>query len=170
MNYLVFYCYVNEEKKLENSGFEVITEKVNQSDLIEFINNQNIEVILVRSATQVRKDIIDNCPSIKIIGTDAFWDCKQLTDAVFGKDLEGIEGGAFHNCPALRRIAIPLKNNILVHRVFDECDNLSQVDLVGWIHKTISSLHMESWRDEMYVEIDMINQTLPARYKQITLT
>ena len=54
--------------QLENSGFEVITEKVNQSDLIEFINNQKIEVILVRSATQVRKDIIDNCSSIKIIG------------------------------------------------------------------------------------------------------
>ena len=28
--------------QLENSGFEVITEKVNQSDLIEFINNQKI--------------------------------------------------------------------------------------------------------------------------------
>ena len=54
--------------QLENSGFEVITEKVNQSDLIEFINNQKIEVILVRSATQIRKDIIDNCSSIKIIG------------------------------------------------------------------------------------------------------
>ena len=54
--------------QLENSGFEVITEKVNQSNLIEFINNQKIEVILVRSATQVRKDIIDNCSSIKIIG------------------------------------------------------------------------------------------------------
>ena len=30
--------------QLENSGFEVITEKDNQSDLIEFINNQKIEV------------------------------------------------------------------------------------------------------------------------------
>ena len=54
--------------QLEKSGFEVITEKVNQSDLIKYINNQKIEVILVRSATQVRKDIIDNCASIKIIG------------------------------------------------------------------------------------------------------
>jgi D-3-phosphoglycerate dehydrogenase len=55
-------------KQLEKSGFEVTTEKVNQSDLIKYINNQKIEVILVRSATQVRKDIIDNCSSIKIIG------------------------------------------------------------------------------------------------------
>jgi D-3-phosphoglycerate dehydrogenase len=55
-------------KQLEKSGFEVITNKVNQSDLIDYINNQKIEVILVRSATQVRKDIIDSCSSIKIIG------------------------------------------------------------------------------------------------------
>jgi D-3-phosphoglycerate dehydrogenase / 2-oxoglutarate reductase len=54
--------------QLEKSSFEVITDKVNQSDLVEYINNHKIEVILVRSATQVRKDIIDNCPSIKIIG------------------------------------------------------------------------------------------------------
>ena len=54
--------------QLKKSGFEVITEKVDQPDLIKFINNQKIEVILVRSATQVRKDAIDNCASIKIIG------------------------------------------------------------------------------------------------------
>ena len=54
--------------QLEKNGFNVITDKVEQSDLIEYINNENIEVILVRSATQVRKDIIDQCSSIKIIG------------------------------------------------------------------------------------------------------
>jgi D-3-phosphoglycerate dehydrogenase len=53
---------------LESNGFTVITSKVDQENLVEHINNENIEVILVRSATQVRKDIIDNCPSIKIIG------------------------------------------------------------------------------------------------------
>ena len=54
--------------QLEKNGFNVITDKVEQSDLIEYINNENIEVIIVRSATQVRKDIIDQCSSIKIIG------------------------------------------------------------------------------------------------------
>jgi D-3-phosphoglycerate dehydrogenase len=54
--------------QLEKSGFKVITDKVNQEDLITYINDNLIEVILVRSATQVRKDIVDNCPSIKIIG------------------------------------------------------------------------------------------------------
>ena len=53
---------------LENAGFNVSTEKIEQENLIDAINEDNIEVILVRSATKVRKDIIDNCPSIKLIG------------------------------------------------------------------------------------------------------
>ncbi|RZJ72295.1 D-2-hydroxyacid dehydrogenase [Flavobacterium sp.] len=53
---------------LEKAGFEVITSKVAQEQVENFINAHKVEVILVRSATKVRKDIIDNCPSLKIIG------------------------------------------------------------------------------------------------------
>lgn len=48
--------------------FEVITEKVAQEDLINIINTENYEVLLVRSATTVRKDLIDACPHLKVIG------------------------------------------------------------------------------------------------------
>ncbi len=53
---------------LENAGFEVLTVQVAQDQLQNYINEHKIEVLLVRSATKVRKDIIDNCPSLKIIG------------------------------------------------------------------------------------------------------
>ena len=53
---------------LKDAGFNVITDKVEQANLIEYINTNSVEVILVRSATQVRKDIIDQCSSLKIIG------------------------------------------------------------------------------------------------------
>ena len=53
---------------LTEKGFEVITEKVAQEDLINIINTENYEVLLVRSATTVRKDLIDACPHLKIIG------------------------------------------------------------------------------------------------------
>ena len=53
---------------LESSGFKVITTTVAQEQLIKYINEHTIDVILVRSATKVRKDIIDSCPSLKIIG------------------------------------------------------------------------------------------------------
>jgi D-3-phosphoglycerate dehydrogenase len=55
-------------KALEKGGFEVITTKVAQEQVANFIKTHQIRVILVRSATKVRKDIIDACPSLKIIG------------------------------------------------------------------------------------------------------
>ena len=56
------------KNKLEEYGFEVDLTKVSQEQLVSYINENEISTILVRSATQVRADIIDNCPSIKIIG------------------------------------------------------------------------------------------------------
>lgn len=53
---------------LEKVGFEVITTKVAQEQVANFINKNDIGVLIVRSATKVRKDIIDACPSLKIIG------------------------------------------------------------------------------------------------------
>ena len=54
--------------QLEKAGFEVITNKVEQNDLEAYINKNNIDAILVRSATQVRAELIDACPSLKLIG------------------------------------------------------------------------------------------------------
>ena len=56
------------KNKLEEYGFEVDLTKVSQEQLVSYINENEISTILVRSATQVRADIIDNCPTIKIIG------------------------------------------------------------------------------------------------------
>ena len=53
---------------LEREGFEVITTKVAQNQLVDYINKHSIDALIVRSATQVRKDIIDGCPTLKLIG------------------------------------------------------------------------------------------------------
>ena len=53
---------------LLKNGFEVITENVPQEKLIEYIKKNNISVLLVRSATTARKDLIDSCKCLKIIG------------------------------------------------------------------------------------------------------
>jgi D-3-phosphoglycerate dehydrogenase len=53
---------------LEKAGFEVITTKVAQEQLENFINENQVNVLLVRSATTARKALIDACPSLKIIG------------------------------------------------------------------------------------------------------
>ena len=53
---------------LEKAGFEVITQTVAQENLIDAINENNYAALLVRSATTARKDLIDACPGLKIIG------------------------------------------------------------------------------------------------------
>ncbi|GAA0874864.1 D-2-hydroxyacid dehydrogenase [Wandonia haliotis] len=56
------------KKSLEASGYTVITDKVEQENLIDYINNEHIEILLVRSATTARKELIDACPNLKLIG------------------------------------------------------------------------------------------------------
>ncbi|MFN3918046.1 MAG: D-2-hydroxyacid dehydrogenase [Flavobacteriales bacterium] len=53
---------------LKRAGITIITDKVEQANLIDYINKEQISGVLVRSATTVRRDIIDACPSIKLIG------------------------------------------------------------------------------------------------------
>ncbi|RZJ56986.1 MAG: 3-phosphoglycerate dehydrogenase [Flavobacterium sp.] len=55
-------------KALTDAGFEVITTKVAQEQVANYINTNDVSVLLVRSATKVRRDIIDACPGLKIIG------------------------------------------------------------------------------------------------------
>jgi len=53
---------------LESAGYEVITTNVAQEQLANFINEEQVSGLLVRSATQVRKELIDACPGLKLIG------------------------------------------------------------------------------------------------------
>lgn len=53
---------------LTSAGIEFVEAKVSQEHLAEFINENHIDVLLVRSATQVPQELIDDCPSLKIIG------------------------------------------------------------------------------------------------------
>lgn len=50
---------------LEEAGYQVDTEKVPQEKLAEAL--PEYDVVIVRSATKIRKDLIDQCPNLKII-------------------------------------------------------------------------------------------------------
>ncbi len=58
----------NAIELLEKSGFEVLDIQVSQEQLANYINKNQVAILLVRSSTNVQKDIIDNCPSLKLIG------------------------------------------------------------------------------------------------------
>lgn len=53
---------------LHQAGFEVFTTKVAQEQVAAYINTHDIAVLLVRSATKVRQELIDACPGLKIVG------------------------------------------------------------------------------------------------------
>ena len=107
-------------------------------------------------------------PSIIWLG-QSFMECTSLTDVELSERLETIEALAFLNCKRLQRIAIPLKRDLIAYDImnhaynqFDDCEQLVTFDLVGGIHETVASLHMESWRTEMNESIHRINQQLPT--------
>lgn len=54
--------------RLQEEGFTVTTDHVPQDQLADFLRKEKVEVLLVRSATKVRRDLIDACPGIKLIG------------------------------------------------------------------------------------------------------
>ena len=55
-------------KILEQNGHDLIKTNVAQDHLAKYINDKNIDVLLVRSATKAKKDLIDACPNLKMIG------------------------------------------------------------------------------------------------------
>lgn len=55
-------------KALTEAGIIVLENRVAASQLANFINENQVDVLLVRSTTQVRSELIDECPSLKIIG------------------------------------------------------------------------------------------------------
>ncbi|MGN7707110.1 D-2-hydroxyacid dehydrogenase [Chryseobacterium sp. 22543] len=56
------------ENALKEAGIEILDNRVAQDHVINFINDNNVDVLLVRSVTKVRQELIDACPGLKIIG------------------------------------------------------------------------------------------------------
>eukprot|EP00986_Skeletonema_menzelii_P003688 scaffold1172_cov144-Skeletonema_menzelii.AAC.13 len=100
-------------------------------------------------------------PHVRTIGPGAFMDCYELTDLQLPEGLETLRNIAFKDCRRLRRIAMPLKIDMIEFDAFNGCSNLTTVNLVGGVHKSVASLHLESWRNEMRDEINLINRDLP---------
>jgi D-3-phosphoglycerate dehydrogenase len=88
------------KKALESKGFTVITETVAQDDLIDVINKEGYEVVLVRSATTVRKEVMDSCPGLKMIGRGGVG--MDNIDVQYGRD----NGLVVFNTPAASSLAV----------------------------------------------------------------
>ncbi len=72
-------------------------------------------------------------PKMRLIEVGAFNNCRKLVDVELSEDLETVESEAFLGCRSLRRIAMPLKHDMIStegnFEVFDGCNDLSTVDI-----------------------------------------
>ena len=61
---------ISEEAQslLKEQDITITTEHVPQEKLVDYINKEKVDALLVRSATKVRKELIDACPGLKLIG------------------------------------------------------------------------------------------------------
>jgi D-3-phosphoglycerate dehydrogenase len=53
---------------LEQNGFEVLTTKVAQEQVAAYIQKNEINGLVVRNATKVNKELIDQCPTLQFVG------------------------------------------------------------------------------------------------------
>eukprot|EP00984_Skeletonema_dohrnii_P035434 scaffold35168_cov144-Skeletonema_dohrnii-CCMP3373.AAC.1 len=103
-------------------------------------------------------------PSAKIVEAEAFASCTALTNVNFDVKLESIRSRTFYGCTSLERITLPLKDGMITDdNIFRSCKNLVHVDLIeeAILHETVAALLFENWQNDMYREIDSINQILP---------
>ena len=147
-------------KIIEGEGFY----RCNSMTHVEFDKLETIGGNAFTSCTSLQRIKL---PKVKSIGFNAFMN-SGVDELEFGEDLETMGNSAFRGSK-LKRIAIPLKGEMFqwndyygTYTQFHDCHNLATVDLVGGVHKTVSSLHLESWRNEMNEEIERINQVLPG--------
>ncbi len=75
---------------LEKAGFIVVTDKVSQDKLKDALNAERYVALTVRSATQVRKELIDACPDLKAIARGGVGMDNIDVDYAKGKGIEVI--------------------------------------------------------------------------------
>jgi hypothetical protein len=123
---------------------------------------ERIETSAFNSCTSLRRITF---PSIKTIATYVFFNCTKLTELKMPGGIERIGRNAF-KCSALKCISIPLKDGMFQFdgfgrrfNQFDGCENLTTVDIIVDMRKTMA--HLESWSNELRDEIQSINRILP---------
>src|ERR1700761_2069183 len=86
------------KQMLEDAGFEVDTNNIPQDELPAKLHNY--DVITVRSATKVRKALIDACPNLKVIGRGGVG--MDNIDVEYAKE----KGVAVYNTPASSSLSV----------------------------------------------------------------
>ena len=159
-----FYCCSSLRGAVRLMGIKIIKQAA-------FYNTGLTDVEFGDKLETLERSALNSCfklkniriPSVETIGKFAFAWCLELSNIQFGEGLKRLQEKTFMRCDKLKQIALPLKNNMFEGGLlFGYCPMLTTVDLVGGVHNTVASLHMESWRNETRNKIKRINEVLPT--------
>ncbi len=94
-----------------------------------------IETTSKRLIAGIHSSVIPTDGSIISIGTDAFYDCKKLTDIEIPNGVTSIGNSAFNNCSNLVSIIIPDDVTSIEYAAFYNCGNLIKIIFNGTIEQ-----------------------------------
>ena len=94
-------------------------------------------VFLSDKVTGIAADAFKGCteltaitaPNVRVIGTNAFYNCKSLTAVWFTDSLTDIGIGAFYNCISLTSVALGNNLRFINEYVFAKCVSLKKFDI-----------------------------------------
>lgn len=107
------------------------SEPVSAGDYKIIVKNGRVTIvrfISVDSGTIEIPSMINNMP-VRVIGTGAFKDCKQMEKVMIPGSVIEIQDNAFQNCSGLREVVMPSTVKKLGKAVFSDCRNLSNINL-----------------------------------------
>ena len=113
---------------LDNKGHLVIMPNSNSvvKDLFNDINDKNKEWSIEQFIISVSFDNGENCDTI---GTEAFKECKNLTNIKIPESIKYIGGNAFFDCTSLTSINIPESIKYIDACAFFNCKSLTSIRL-----------------------------------------
>jgi hypothetical protein len=141
---------------------------------IAFAKCSGLFLVEIGAGTEIGDGAFMDCENLKFvripdatkIGTAAFRICTDLVRVELG-NIRTIKSYAFMGCTSLEYVKMPLiwnednSQDASSYGVFDGCVGLTTVELTEDIIDTVSSLGLESWRNDMNTLINTINISLP---------
>ena len=126
---IVFYAMLKSPS--ETSDFNTDSKPVSAGDYNILVKNGQVTIarfISVDSGTIKIPSMINNMP-VRVIGTGAFKDCKQMEKVMIPGSVIEIQDNAFQNCSGLREVVMSSTVKKLGKAVFCDCRNLSRINL-----------------------------------------
>ena len=101
-------------------------------DIVEYSVKEGTRIVTRDIFHDLREKKIQNVYfplSLKVIGSNAFWECKYLQDLTIPGEVFRIGVGAFTSCESLSRIVLPSSIKYIENGAFSHCYSLREITI-----------------------------------------